>query len=194
MERDEAISSLHRLAGLMQLQGKTDHASRLHRRAVLAEVTPVAPSISDAPLQEDAMEARFGVQVEIRDERVLPPAVASLVGLAELHGSRDQIDEAIRVMERVIELEEKRVGALDQRLAPHLIALAHYVERSGNVHEANSIRDRAMAISDVAAGDGSQRRDRRTLSGVSGVLQGSPLRGGAATSSANSRRNKYSPH
>jgi hypothetical protein len=164
MDRDEAISSLHRLAGLMQLQGKTDHARRLHRRAVLAEVTPVTSATALTPYDDDAMEAKFGVQVEVRDERVLPPAIASLVGLAELHASREQYDEAIRVVERIIELEEKRVGVLDERLAPHLVSLAHYVELSGNIHEANSIKQRAFAISDAARPAVDREGARRSVS------------------------------
>ena len=177
MEREEAIASMHRLAGLMQLQGKSDHARRLHVRATLAEVT-AKPDFAPVPRNDIDMEAMFGVQIEVRDERILPPAVASLVSLAELHGARGQHDEAIRVMERVIGLEERRVGPLDERLAPHLVALAQYVELSGNLHEASSIKQRAFSISDAARpaivdGQGWDRKKGKSLR----ELQASPPSG-----------------
>jgi hypothetical protein len=53
-------------------------------------------------------------------------------------------------MEKVIELEEKRLGKVDPRLAPLYMAYGNYVDDLGNHYEAQVIRSKAAELYDLS--------------------------------------------
>lgn len=153
----QAAAALDQLSGLMRVRDDVALSKRLHVRA--AEMRYM-PELDETSLHKDEQQSspsdgssstleKLGVQLRSADEVVFPLAVQSLITVADLHASRGRLPEALRVMERVLEMEEQRIGNLDARLVPLLTRYATYVEASGRVHEAQAIRLRASELHEL---------------------------------------------
>lgn len=148
----EAAKSLEQLSGLMKLRGNDAHAARLHLRAEEIMFSPSIPQISDSVGErfDEAWASKNGLQLSQADLRVVPPAIAALLSLADLYAGRGHYEDSFRVMDRVMELEETRLNsAVDARLAPYILRRAGYLEASGSHHEAMVLRHRAQELHEV---------------------------------------------
>lgn len=123
--REESLRAMHQLAAMMQMQGKADLATRLHRKA---ETLEQFSSTTD--------ETREGHSV----------GIVSLVSVAEMHASRGDYDDAIRVIERALRMEERRLGRTSRHLRPLLVTYASYLENAGAVNEAQSVLERVNGL------------------------------------------------
>lgn len=159
-----ASDALHQLSALMQLREQSELSTRLERRALEMRFMPelcTEPQDQDEDSDEAQLEQkkweRYGLQLKEDDDNVLPPAVQAMMSIADMHASRHRLDEAIRIMERALELEEQRCGALDARLVPILVRYAAYVEDAGRLHEAQALRLRATELRELKIAPSSLR-------------------------------------
>lgn len=150
----DAAKALEQLAGLMQVRNRPEMSQRLQSRA--AEIRYL-PELSDNVVHhkelDDAEESKkwskYGLQLRERDDYVLPTSVEAMLNVADLYASRGNFGEAIRVCERVVEMEEQRCGQFDARLVPLIMRYAKYVEFAGRNHEAAALRLRAAELSQM---------------------------------------------
>ena len=149
----EAAKSLEQLSGLMRLRGSDNHATRLHLRAEEIMFSPSVPSVSDDATGnrfDEAWASKNGLQLLQADLRIVPPPITALLSLADLYAGRGHYEDSLRVMDRVMELEESRLNsAIDARLAPYILRRAGYLEASGSHHEAMVLRHRAQELHEV---------------------------------------------
>jgi hypothetical protein len=128
----EAVQALHALGAMMHMQQKESNAERLHRRA-----DAIQASAAEGPI-------RFGA------EHMTSDAVSSMVSLAAMHSSRGHHDDAIRLNQRALELEEAAAGRTSRTLAPILLSLANSFEDAGRHYEAQNCRQRAADLLDYS--------------------------------------------
>ena len=121
----------------MHMQNKESAATRLHRRA-----DTIQASALEDPHSPKGFKRRYEA----------PPseAVSAMVSLAEMHCSRSHYEDAIRLLERAIDLEEKNSGRDSPSIAPILLALANALEDSGRGFEAQNARQRAADLMDYS--------------------------------------------
>ena len=132
--RREAARALNDLAGIMYMQGKADHASRIHRRAEVVDPThsqmaSISRKNGDATGESDA--------------------VAAMSTLAHVHAARQNYEEAIRIQKRMVEVEEERAGRDSVNLMRILLPLADYLDAKGEAQEAQCVRRRVSNLMEL---------------------------------------------
>jgi hypothetical protein len=152
----DASVALEHLSSLYHLRQNKDFGRRLQQRAMeMRHMPELGMNASDDDTDDGSAEhehrkwEKYGLQLRQADEQVIPAAVQSMMSIADMHRSRQRLDDAIRVMERVVEMEEQRCGPLDARLVPILLRYAAYVDEAGRHHEAQAIRVRAAELKDL---------------------------------------------
>ena len=145
MSRNEATAAMHNLAGILNAQGKSDMASRLHRRAELIDQTTILEKTSRAS-NGTSGSVSAGFLKSDSDDVEQREGVKSLCSLADQHCTRGNYQDACRVMLRVMELEEKKHGRASSKQYPVLVQYANILEKAGSMHEAEIIRQRAADL------------------------------------------------
>jgi tetratricopeptide (TPR) repeat protein len=156
MSSQDASVALEHLSSLYHLRQNNEFGCRLQQRALemrhmpeLGTLADCLDEVDDSVEHEHVKWEKYGLQLRQVDEQVMPVAVQSMLSIADMHKARGRLDEAIRVMERVVEMEEQRCGPLDARLVPILLRYASYVDDAGHHHEAQAIRVRAAELKDL---------------------------------------------
>lgn len=156
MAQDASVALEH-LSSLYHLRQNNDLGRRLQQRALeMRHMPELGANVADEEVVDDGSAEnehlkweKYGLQLRQADEQVMPVAVQSMISIADMHRSRNRLEDAIRVMERVVEMEEQRCGPLDARLVPILLRYATYVDDAGRHHEAQAIRVRAAELKDL---------------------------------------------
>lgn len=155
MAQDASVALEH-LSSLYHLRQNNHLGQRLQQRALeMRHMPELGTSPTDLELDEGSTEneylkwQKYGLQLRQKDEQVMPVAIQSMLSIADMHRTRGRIEDAVRVMERVVEMEEQRCGPLDARLVPILLRYAAYVDDTGRCHEAQAIRVRASELKEL---------------------------------------------
>lgn len=183
-QRAEAARSLRTLSAMMDSCGRYDHSERLARRSEAVQASndvadyrrSASPrSHEDGPQSYDELVAAASSPSKGHHTRNGGPnqapslAVESMASLAEMHSARGNVEEAERLLRRVIELVNAAAAvdasgggkirggggraAVSQEdsveCLPFLKQLGDVLERGGNQHEATCVRRRMAELMDL---------------------------------------------
>lgn len=191
------ISSINNLAALYVARGALDDAEPLLQRAMAVTIKRVEASQADLAVNLNNLVRLYVKRGDYsRAEPMLtqllamkrplgpehPEVAAVLVTLAKLRQSMAQPDAAERIWRRVLAVRERTLPANDTTIAATLDGLAEACAAQGRLADELEMRERSLAIREVAQGPEhpllpalrSRVQELRLLAPVKGEITGAP--------------------